>query len=62
MSVDAIMFYESIIRPFVEANQPLAAGSLLMQRTREELDARMPRSRGSEGIRSIRSAPLALYN
>jgi 2-polyprenyl-6-methoxyphenol hydroxylase-like FAD-dependent oxidoreductase len=41
--VDAFVSYERITRPFVEANQALAlkeGGSLLMPRTRKELDAR----------------------
>jgi 2-polyprenyl-6-methoxyphenol hydroxylase-like FAD-dependent oxidoreductase len=41
--VDAFASYERIARPFMEANQALAlrkGGSLLMPRTREELDAR----------------------
>ena len=42
-AVDAFASYERIVRPFMESNQALASrkgGTLLMPRTREELDAR----------------------
>lgn len=38
--VEAFEAYENLTRPFMEANQALANGSMLMPRTRSELEAR----------------------